>query len=168
MASKSNQPKIELPRDSTNTLIRIATLVVVIGMFLLAAFSYADLPDKIPVHFNAKGEADGYGPKSTIWILPILTAVMAIAMNFVSKIPHTYNFPSKITEENAPRMYAIASRMMVFLNFITAGIFAYILWGSIRKAQGQMEGLGSWFLITTLLGMGILLVYFTLQLSKNK
>ncbi len=168
MASKSKQPKIDLPTDPTNTWFRIATLATVVGMFAFAAISFPDLPERIPIHFNAKGEADGFGSKNTIWFLPVLTAVMAAILNFVSTIPHIYNYPSKITEENAPRQYAIASRMMVSLNFFIAVIFAYILWGTIQKATDQGSGLGSWFLITTLVVLGMLLLYFTLQMTKNK
>ena len=40
---------------------------VILGLifipFLLSWYWWDDLPDKVPIHWNARGEVDGYGPK---------------------------------------------------------------------------------------------------------
>ena len=41
---------------------------------------YADLPDIIATHFNAQGEADDFGPKPIIWLLPSIGLVMFIGL----------------------------------------------------------------------------------------
>lgn len=79
---------------------------------------YFGLPDEIPTHFNLKGDADGFGPKNTIWALPILTAIMYYGMTLVgTKIkPWKMKYPIKVTEKNAPRLYRMNLRMLVNLN----------------------------------------------------
>jgi uncharacterized membrane protein len=44
--------------------------------WLMVIRSYASLPPSIPIHFNAKGVADNWGPKASIWMLPILATIL--------------------------------------------------------------------------------------------
>lgn len=43
-------------------------------MFLIALATYPRLPDSIPMHFNASGVVDGYGPRYFIFMAPVITA----------------------------------------------------------------------------------------------
>jgi uncharacterized membrane protein len=112
------KPKIEIePNETDCKIIRIGWLFVVIN-FLIVGIFYFGLPDEIPTHFNLKGDADGFGPKNTIWALPILTAIMYYGMTLVvTKIkPWKMNYPIMVTEKNAPRLYKMNLRMLVILN----------------------------------------------------
>ena len=49
-------------------------LMLIGGTFITAAWLYADLPDNIPSHWNARGEVDRYISKSWgIFMLPLIT-----------------------------------------------------------------------------------------------
>lgn len=39
-------------------------LIIIILGFVLGAYFYKSLPDRVPIHWNAKGEVNGYGSKS--------------------------------------------------------------------------------------------------------
>ena len=45
--------------------IRYQGLILVLSFipFLLSWYWWDDLPDRVPIHWNARGEVDGYGPK---------------------------------------------------------------------------------------------------------
>lgn len=52
-------------------------------IFVLLPFAYAyylfpTLPEIIPTHFNATGEADAWGNKSSIFLLPLIMGVVSI------------------------------------------------------------------------------------------
>ena len=168
MASKSKQPKIHVPPEPIDIWITRAAFGILLLMFGTAAYYFNQLPERIPIHFNVKGDPDGYGSKNMIWALPILSTVMFLGMWKVSSIPHLYNYQGKITEENAEHQYRMASRMMRVLNLTIMIMFCYMVWISIRVALGNSGGLGSFFLIITLVGTGLIPLYFILQLSKNK
>ena len=58
---------------------------IVVCLVLIAISSaitwhfYPALPERIPVHWNAAGEVDGYGPRATLWLLgPGLMALVAL------------------------------------------------------------------------------------------
>jgi uncharacterized membrane protein len=51
-----------------------ASIGVIIVMLFMAAYFYPNMPDKIAVHWNAAGQADGYASKAIgILALPIIT-----------------------------------------------------------------------------------------------
>jgi uncharacterized membrane protein len=46
--------------------------------FVITGAFYSKLPETIPTHWNIKGEADGFGPRTTVWITPTLSLPVAI------------------------------------------------------------------------------------------
>ncbi len=59
----------------------IYVLLALIPLIYLG-FVFGDAPDTIPTHFNAEGFADDYGSKWTLFIMPVMVAVVAIAALF--------------------------------------------------------------------------------------
>ncbi|RDY60727.1 DUF1648 domain-containing protein [Flagellimonas nanhaiensis] len=118
MSLFKNQPKIEVkPTESDKKLIKAGWIIVAINILLVLYF-YFDLPETIPTHFNWKGEVDGYGHKSTLWIIPVISAALYFGMGFmVTKMkPYNMNYPIKVTEKNAPKLYATGLRMLAVMN----------------------------------------------------
>jgi uncharacterized membrane protein len=52
----------------------IFSLALVAGAFIASAVLYAQLPEKIPVHWNIEGKIDGYGSKQ--WALFLTPGIM--------------------------------------------------------------------------------------------
>lgn len=51
---------------------------IVFLTFLQTAAAYPALPQRVPIHLNAGGVADGFGPKSMIWLLPAIQVLIGI------------------------------------------------------------------------------------------
>jgi len=62
----------------------IASILVVLAMTGATLWLYPGLPDRIPTHWNLRGEIDGYGSKSTVFLLP---AIMAVLLVFFRALP---------------------------------------------------------------------------------
>ena len=60
--------------------LRWGSIVIILVAFFFMAANYMALPDQIPIHYNHRGEIDNYGPKSYLWIMPVLAAVMCYGM----------------------------------------------------------------------------------------
>ena len=61
--------------------------LLLVVVFILVPFGYAyyiypSLPDTIPTHFNASGEADAWGSKDSIFMLPIIMGVVSLLVFF--------------------------------------------------------------------------------------
>lgn len=160
------QPKITIEKEQIDHILTTLAFAGVAFMMIATVMHYSNLPDQIPIHFNAAGNPDGYGAKSSILLLPILGVIMVVGMNFVAKIPHSFNYLVTITEENAHYQYQKATRMMRAINAIIAGMFSYLLWASIQVALGNWTGLGSAFLIVSMLLLFGTIFYF-IKASKN-
>ena len=103
------------------------------------------LPDEIPTHLNAAGTPDDYGAKTSLWLLPAFGAGVYALLTISVWYPHTFNYPVKITEDNAARQYLIAARMIRMLKAGIIALFAYITYNMIATTLGKAQGLGKAF-----------------------
>jgi uncharacterized membrane protein len=64
--------------DRKKLLLEIVPLAFILLMFAIAFFVYPSLPEKIPTHWNAQGQVDGYSGRGGIFIIPIMFLVLII------------------------------------------------------------------------------------------
>jgi len=139
-------------------------LIVLIGLPL---YYFDQLPETIPRHFGADGEPDAFSGKGIIWTLPVIGFVMYAGLFWLNKNPHIFNYPQKITQENAKRLYTIGTRMIRTLNALITWVFAYITYATVQVAFGNQSGLGTWFLpVFLILTLGTT-AYFLFRLMKR-
>ncbi|MGB5402651.1 MAG: DUF1648 domain-containing protein [Robiginitalea sp.] len=140
------RPKLKIklePIDKGIEWIGILGLVILTG---LPIYFFDQLPETIPRHFGANGEPDAFSGKGIIWTLPIIGFTMFIGLYWLNKYPHIFNYPQKVTKENARRLYTTGTRMIRTLNALITWLFAYITYSTIQVALGNQSGLGTWFL----------------------
>lgn len=163
-ASKKRQPKMikmeTKPRIQLklSTLDKLAELTGKIFLFVtwgLAVYAFSQMPKIIPIHFNASGEADRYGNKLTILILPLLATIIYFGLTQLNKQPHIFNYKIKITRENAQQQYTIATRTLRFLKLAILLVFSLIILFTYLATIGVTNGLGIWFLPLT---VGLLMI----------
>lgn len=162
-----SKPKIKIPKEPIDRFIETTGIIALLILFGLPIYYLSDLPEIIPIHFNAKGIPDSFKGKNMIWLLPILGGVLYIVVFYVNKFPHLFNYPQKITADNAPHYYKIASRMNRVLNSFVACIFAYMTFSIIQTALSQTNGLGPYFIYLVVGLMLAILIYFTFQLMRK-
>ncbi len=67
-------------RDFTKLWLEIIIISLTIAPFSFLVFYYPQLPDIVPIHWNAAGEADGFAKKnfSSVYFISILAAVLQV------------------------------------------------------------------------------------------
>ncbi len=160
------RPKIKLELTQTDKGIEFIGWTLLIGTWILAITSFSDLPESIPIHFNGAGEADGFGDKINIFVLPIIGTILFISMTLLNKKPHIFNYPISITNENAINQYSNATRMIRVLKLIIVFVFGLILIRTVQNTNGNADGLGSWFLPLTI-GLFIIPLFYFLTKSMK-
>jgi len=162
------KPKVKPEIKKADYFIEILSWVAVLFLLINTFRVYSGLPSTIPTHFNLAGEADDFGGKGTILILPLLVVIIFVGLTILIRFPYNYNYPVKITAENAIRQYANATRMLRFLKLVFVIVFSLLTTMIIQTAKGHSEGLGFWFLPFSLGMVFIPLSYFIIIAFRLK
>jgi uncharacterized membrane protein len=152
--AQTPRPILEIPRSGMEKVLEYASFFGLLAMFALVAAYWVQLPARVPMHFNAAGKVDGWGPKASVWAVPVVTSALYLLLTLVSRIPHAFNYPWPITENNAARQYQLARLFVVSLKLDLVLVFFSITFVICQMGRGQ-GGLGFWFLP---LGVGALFV----------
>lgn len=164
----NKRPKIKLQLNQTDKILEVLGWVSVVGIWALTLTNYSILPEIIPIHFNGAGKADGFGNKTHIFILPIISTLLFIGLTTLNKHPHMFNYPSQITKENAVHQYTNATRMIRVLKLVIVVLFGLIVFRKIQIVNGHADGLGTWFLPLTMGMIFIPMLYFLIKSLKKK
>ncbi len=163
------RPRLKLRLSKADIFFEVLGWLVLISIWFLTIINYNSLPEIIPVHFNARGEADGFGSKVTLFSLPAVATLLYIGITILNNYPHVFNYPDIITEENALRQYTYATRLIRYLKLAIVFIFGGIAYYTILIANGLKDGLGAWFLpfMLTLIFLP-LIFYMLVAVRKDK
>jgi uncharacterized membrane protein len=162
------RPIIAPPLKPMDMIMEIASGMTLIVFWAFTLNIYQHSPDIIPIHFDVVGNPDQYGAKTTLFILPALGTLIYLGMTVLNRYPHTFNYPAKITAENAATQYALATRLIRFLKLATILVFLFINYKMARIATGKATGLGWWFLPLALGLVFIPIVFYLRQSTKKK
>jgi uncharacterized membrane protein len=160
---EQKRPRITIIPTTADKALEILAWAVLAGLWLYVILRYPSLPDIIPTHINGKGEIDGHGSKQTLWIIPGIATVLFVGITILNRYPHIFNYPTEITEENAPRIYRLATRMMRFMKLSTTLIFCIIVYDMTRRIDGSAP----WILPLIMLISGVPLIWFLYKTFRN-
>src|SRR5688572_12891468 len=111
-----------------NKLIWFEALLLLAPLVALLAL-WNDFPERVPIHWNLKGEIDGWSSKPFLFLLP-LTSVLTVALLHV--LPR---FDPKLrrNSDGSGRMHSVLG----ILRLALAAFFAAIFWMQAAAAQGR-------------------------------
>ncbi len=135
------RPQIHIKPDPFDWILQIVGILALVALIGTSVYHYSSLPETIPSHFGLNGEPDRYSKKEIIWVMSFIAVLTYLALSYSIKYPHIYNYPVKITKDNAERQYRIATKMMRVLNTLIALFLAYLTHSGIQIALGQRETL---------------------------
>lgn len=154
-------------------LIELLAVMGMIILVLLPAFFYEELPESIPTHFGGSGKADAWGAKSSIWLLPVIGAVIYFTLTGLNYFIKNTNPKPKHGQSQAMANAHkdISIEMLRALKAAILICFAYIVWATIQTALGNYDGLGSFFIFVFLalvLGTTGYYIYRMLKLKEEE
>ena len=162
------RPKIIIVQTTSDKIFEIVGWFLLFSIWFLTVINYSNLPETIPIHYNGQGKVDRFGGRATIFSLPIIATILFIGMTILNKFPQVFNYPTKITEDNAFNQYTNATRLIRYLKLIIVLVLGLITFRTIQNANGDSEGLGIWFLPLIIGLIFIPLTYFIFKSLKVK
>lgn len=147
------------PLERPLLLVAITGVIVTFGC---VAVAWPWLPATVPMHFAADGRPNGWGARSTLWLLPGIALVVFGVLTIAARVsPAGYNYPFPLTAANARRQASLARELLAWLRAAIVWVFALVALGTTAAARRGDGGLGAWFLPLTLaLVWGPVLAYF--------
>lgn len=164
----SNRPKVHIEKTTLAKFADILGNAGILVMILLVALNWGSLPDTVPTHFNGAGDADGWGSKFTLLILPVIAIFLHILLGVVERKPHLHNYPDRLTEENAPLFYAESVKIINLTKNIIALMFAYITYHIIRGALNGSDQLNIIGLAIFIILLFLVIIVGMVRMSKIK
>lgn len=161
----NQRPVISLGLSPALLAVELAGAIAILVSILPIVQFWGVLPDRIPIHFGLGGQPDAWGDKVTIWMLPALAAIIFVVLTAVSRYPHTFNYPVRITQENARRQYLLGRGLLVWLKAEVCWLFAFIVRQQILVALGNAQRFsielvfGMFFLIFATVGVYLMRAY---------
>lgn len=127
-------------------LIALAALAGTWIVTVQAIYGPNPLPARIATHFDAAGNANGWGEPKMLWLFPIISTFIVALMTLVSGFPQAFNYPVRVTPATRPRLQAISLSMIAWLRTELVCLFLGIQYVIIRSAQEGRNCLSPWLL----------------------
>ncbi len=165
---KAERPVIRLNLTTADFFLFTATFIVNAALWWYIIDIYTSLNSEIPTHYSLEGGIDSTGAKSTIFILPAVSLVTNLLLYIISFFPHTFNYPVKITEQNAAHQYRLGVNLVRWLGFILSVFFAFVTYMTVQTAAGKATGPGKWA-VAVFVGLTtiMLIAYFVMAERKK-
>ena len=165
---KQSFPQITTTKKTWHKLLDIISVASIIAGVILLIVFWLKMPETVPIHFNVKGEPDGWGSKYTLIILPIIAIGLFALLTFLEGKPHVYNYLIPITEQNAQIQFTLARMMMNVTKNLSTLLLMIISCYSIFQANGS-EGTGlNMCLMIIFILMVLSIIYYFIQAIKYK
>ncbi len=121
--------------------------------FLMIAFFWGQIPETIPTHWNIHGEADSFGSRWSIFILPVVNIAVFLLFLAIPKID-----PKKKIEQFGKTYHVLVSVMV--------GLFFLIFCILLLTILGMIDNSTNWIMYL-LIGLFLLIGNYLGKLRPN-
>ncbi len=164
----NKRPILKLEAKTTDIVIEAVGWFTLIFLWLINLFSYSNLPDTIPIHFNPAGKVDRYGDKYEIFSLPVVGTILFVGITILNKFPHIFNYLVEITKENALPQYQSATRMLRILKLVVILIFITITLLTINISKLNDNDINPWIILGFIGILFIITVFYIFKSIKKQ
>lgn len=161
------KPKLDIKVPKVGIVFNIIALILFCFSVLFVIAQWSSLPDLVPSHYNALGEADSWSHKAFIFIPLGIGLFLWLGCHEIEKRPHLHNYTG-LTEENIRKQY---QNSMLLINFIKNELLLFLSYGGVNDvfvSHGKKSLLGIWELPIFAVMIGGTLLFFVIRSFKVK
>jgi uncharacterized membrane protein len=115
--------------------IALLALGLHIAVTLRALFGSDQLPERIPIRFDAMGNPTRWGSPTMLLLLPAITLIIYLLFTVVTRFPGAFNYPVKVTAFNRQRMQNLALDMTAWLKAEIVSLLTWMQWVTVEVAR---------------------------------
>ena len=148
-------------------ILEILSWVLMLASLLIAIIGSLTLEGPIPIHYDGRGNPDGYGSPATMLLMPI---IMIVTNGIVSLIGHfldpsAWNMPFKVNYLKRSIVYRDMMSML-FMMELELAVFAFVF--TLMTFLQTMHGIGLFGILFTVVLLGTILFWSVVAYRHNK
>jgi hypothetical protein len=116
----------------TAELISLAALAALVFIAFNAFYGPHPLPSRIPTHFDALGQVNGWGSRNSLLFFPVFAAALYLLLTVVARFPELFNYPVAVTDLNRAQLEGLTFSLLAW---IKAEIILFSMWMELGMAQ---------------------------------
>jgi hypothetical protein len=164
----SQRLRRDVPRTFADYIAEVAALTGVFSGLMLLGMIWGDLPGEIPRHFGLTGEPTAWAGRWSA-VGPVIIAVaLYVGLTLLARVPHVFNYPFPITEQNAAIQYRLGRSMVIWLKAICVWMMISIVWSQARVALGDAEGVSPFLIFGFLIGLHVTIGIFIYRAFRHR
>ncbi|MCD6359020.1 MAG: DUF1648 domain-containing protein [Dehalococcoidia bacterium] len=161
--------------------LELIPIILMVAAFYIVLSNYSSLPSTIPTHVNAQGVVDGWGGRSSVFVLPILNIFVYLLLSFITiNLADTddpmrfVNIPNKkhkedLTDTQVAELCIFISRSVFTLKMLMGVLAVYSVYGIVGIAMGRVTDMGDAFypIVGLIVATIAFLVWKVLRISNS-
>ena len=164
----NERPRIQIPQTSTDRWLDAISYLLLILLIVYPVHLYSILPEPKTIQDDLAQQLNPLKSKALILILPALGVFLFIMLTILLRFPHMYNYPEKVTEQNALSLYSAGVRFMRIMRIWVLFIFILIVRGSMGIALNRQDEFVRLILPFVFLFTAMLIIYVFIKLLRIK
>jgi uncharacterized membrane protein len=124
------------------------------------------LPARIPTHFNFAGQPNGWGSPYTLLVPPIIAVGVYALITVITQFSSLFNYPVRVTDENRPRLEALAQLMITWIKTESICLLAWIQWSIIEGTRQRCWNLSPVSVLISILVILMTIGWYLLAMRR--
>lgn len=148
-------------------ILEIFSWVLMLASLLIAIIGSVTMEGPIAIHFDGKGNPNGYGSPASMLLLPIIMMVTNGSVSLIGHFmdPSTWNMPFKV---NYLRRNIVYRDMMSMLFMIELELAVFVLGFTLMTFFQKMKGVGLFSTLFAVALLGTIIVWCVVAYRHNK
>lgn len=154
-------------KTHNNTLVFLAILIAIVNL-AYATYSFTNLPNTIPIHFDIDGKPNGWGERYTIFFIPLINLALVGFMATVRKNPFSYlNLPIRLSSNNLKERVKLGRELLDLISICISTLFFFIELDIVKSSQNPLSSNSIFFIIISIVASILgLAAYYTNKINK--
>lgn len=102
------------------------------------------LPDRVPIHFDAAGNANRWGSPAVLLLLPSIAIGVYLLLTVISLFPGSFRYSFTVTEVNRERLQGLTLSLLTWIKVEMLGLFAWLQREILNAAREGQAHISSW------------------------
>lgn len=167
MQELTNRPKVQMPPFSPLELVLIwGTVLLLLSLFWSSVAAWLTVTDRIVTQFDAAGNPQSWGSKNTLLILPGVSLALGILFSIGAYLPRYCNYPCKVTEQNAQKLYGLARQLLLVIGTITIFLMWFISRNIVQSSLTGRFSLNPIWIIASVVLLTVTCVFYTVRMIR--